>query len=338
MNPAAKVDTVKRRGRPPKVIAGTIKINNSPLYSISDVAKEPNFNINNIVQLKLSTADVARLEQLRQTNTSGLTDEVQAFNAVTTSNLNAFFRSEPPLQPPLSPPGKSSQANDQPPVPDLNARKDLIINDGVKRHAQPLLKVFADSWPTYSPYVCWVDCHPFDSTPVGIPHMLVGNEFHCYGNFCSYNCAMRYLCPEDEDDITMLNTCTDHFVNDDLSDKKQLLELLCHIETALPFFEPIKKAPRRLVLKMFGGSMSIEEYRAQFQSHSTYHVFRSPMVPISYQMEECADKNEGRAKLRGVSITAQKLERAYINLLNTHAAGSHSINKLLLNNLNAVKV
>jgi hypothetical protein len=48
-------------------------------------------------------------------------------------------------------------------------------------------------------------------------------------------------------------------------------------------------------------------------------------------MEECVDKNEGRAKLRGVSITSQKLERAYIKLLNNNTA--QGINKLLLNNL-----
>ena len=321
-----KLDTVKRRGRPPKVIAGTIKINNSPLYSISEVAKEPNFNINNIVQLRLSTADIARLEQLRQSsNFGGGDDDVQAFNSG--SNLTSYFKTEIPVK-------DNSSAISLPNVPDvkhLNTRKDLIINDGVKRHAHPLMKVYAESWPTYSPYVCWVDCHAFDTTPVGIPHMLIGNEFHCYGNFCSYNCAMRYLCPEDEDDITMLSSTTDYFVNDDLSDKKQLLELLCHIETAAPFFEPIKKAPRRLVLKIFGGTQTIEEYRENFHTHTNYHIFRSPMVPISYQMEECVDKNEGRAKLRGVSITSQKLERAYINLLNNTTA--QGINKLLLNNL-----
>ena len=324
MSLPSKPDVVKRRGRPPKVITGTIKINNSPLYSTSEVAKEPNFNINNIIQLKLSTADIARLEQARTTpyGGDGYNNEIQAFNENTQTqglNLNNLIR--PDVQPVKLPP-----------VPDLNARKDLIINDGVQRHAHPLMKVYADQWPTYTPYVCWVDCHTFDTTPVGIPHMLIGNDFHCYGNFCSYNCAMRYLCPEDEDDITMLNSTTDYFVNDDLSDKKQLLELLCHIETATPFFQPIKKAPRRLVLKIFGGTQTIEEYRANFQTHTNYHIFRSPMVPISYQMEECADKNEGRVKLRGVSITSQKLERAYINLLNANAggSGSNTINKLLM--------
>jgi hypothetical protein len=316
------IEEKKRRGRPPKVIPGSIKINNSPLYTLCEVTKEPSLNINNIIQLRLFAADIARLEQLKKNNTF---DEV-----IVAFNDNCHFKNEllrsptgcvPPVAPPPAAPLRAAEETN---------RKDLIINDGVKRQVKQVMSVFAEEWPCYSPYVCWNDCHPFTTTPVGIPHMFTNNVFHCYGNFCSYNCALRYLCPDDEDDLAMLNSSTDYFVNDDLSDKRQLLELLCHIETDKPFFDSIKKAPKRLLLSIFGGTLSIEEYRANFQSHTAYHVFRSPMVPISYQMEECIDRNEGRSKSRGNSITSQKLERAYIKLLNNKTNNSAILHKLLL--------
>jgi len=311
---------LKRRGRPPKVIpSSSVKSTISPMYSISDgTIKEPNMNINNIVLLKLYPSDISRLEQLRGNNSNCYGTNIQAFND------DNFTKNE--LQTAVQ-----TISVIMPAVPDLNARKDLIINDGLKRQVQSLMTIYAETWPVYSPYACWTDCHVFNTTPVGIPHMVIGNEFHCYGNFCSYNCAMRYLCPEDEDDITMQCSSTDQFTNDDLADKKQLLELLCHIETGIPFFECIKKAPRRLVLKMFGGTQTIEEYRSNFQNHNNYHVFRSPMVPISYQMEECIDKNEGRTRPKGTSIASQKIERAYLNLL---GKSSGTIHKLLNRTLN----
>jgi hypothetical protein len=212
-------------------------------------------------------------------------------------------------------------------------RKDLIINSGVRRKFQPLLQLYANSWPTHTPYACWYDCHKFDTTPVGIPQMMVDDTFYCYGNFCSYNCAMRYLLPDDEDDFAQLQTTTDRFVKDDLSDKIQLLELLCHMETGLDFAESIKLAPKRLTLQLFGGVKSIDEFRNNFTTHTTYHMFRSPMVPISYQMEECSGQaimGENVRNGRRSVIDVSKLERAYKALLNERKDGA-VLQKLLKN-------
>jgi len=137
--------------------------------------------------------------------------------------------------------------------------------------------------------------------------------FHCYGNFCSYNCAKRYLRPETEDDIAMLQTATDNFIDDDLGERMQLLELLCHIETNTPLEYPIKAASRRLTLIMFGGDKTIDEFRANFATNDSYHVFRSPLVPISYQMEECNDRTDKRRRHR-VSLDTVKIERAFSEL------------------------
>jgi len=51
----------------------------------------------------------------------------------------------------------------------------------------------------------------------------------------------------------------------------------------------IKLAAPRLTLIPFGGKWSIVEYRRNFTQHAEYHVFKTPLVPISYELEETND-------------------------------------------------
>lgn len=207
------------------------------------------------------------------------------------------------------------------------SRKDLIINSGIKRKTHDIMKIYNHGWPTHTSYACWYCCHKFSTTPVGIPHLLIHTDFYCYGNFCSYNCAKRYLRPLTEDDMAMLQTPNDVFVEDDLGEKLQLLELLYHIETKAPLDEPLKPAPRRLTLTMFGGNKTIEEFRKNFNTHCSYHVFRSPLVPISYQMEECTDKTEKRRRRQHVSLDTIKIQRAFNELSEKAAKGKKLVRK-----------
>jgi len=225
----------------------------------------------------------------------------------------------------------AEQTQTQTPVTDAISRKDMIINSGVKRQSKQLLSVFSKDWPTYSPYACWNDCHTFETTPVGIPHRLVEGCFHCYGNFCSYNCAKRYLLPKDEaDDLTTLSTTHDAYVSDSISEQLQLLELLCHIETGTPLEDRIIRAPNRLVLKLFGGDKTIEDYRNSFKKNTKYHVFRSPLVPISYQVEECTgSKPDSKKRAKGTSLDMLKIERAYDSLTKGKESTQTVLQKML---------
>lgn len=197
-------------------------------------------------------------------------------------------------------------------------RKDLIINSGIKRVSSEPLQVFSDSWPMTSPYACWYCCHTFDTTPVGIPSVLTNYMFKCYGNFCSYNCAKRYLCPlkDDEDDMACMQSSNEIFKCDDHGDKLQLLELLYHLETNAELDDPIKIAPRRLILKLFGGNKTIEEFRKSFRTNTTYHTFKMPLVSMAYHMEECVDtKSDTRRKFKNMSLDVAKLEKAYEEIM-----------------------
>ena len=211
-------------------------------------------------------------------------------------------------------------------------RKDLIINSGIKRTSQEPLSVFSESWPVSSPYACWYCCHSFDTTPVGIPAILTNHVFRCYGNFCSYNCARRYLCPlkDDEDDMASMQSSNDIFKGDDQGEKLQLLELLYHLETGADLDEPIKTAPRRLILKMFGGNKTIEEFRRSFKTNTTYHTFKMPLASMAYHMEECTDtKTDTRRKLRNMSLDVARLEQAYNDLMKEKKNNKLSVQKIL---------
>jgi hypothetical protein len=120
---------------------------------------------------------------------------------------------------------------------------------------------------------------------------------------------------DDEDDMACLQSSNDIFRGDDQGDKLQLLELLYHLETNADMDEPIKTAPRRLILKMFGGTKTIDEFRESFQTNTTYHTFKMPLASMAYHMEECVDtKSETRRKFKNMSLDVARLEQEFEEL------------------------
>ena len=323
-----------------KTIVAIPKVSPKVVYAVGvQDKKQPQARkipINNIVRLCLTSQDIQRLELRLKCERMGLLSDIdvkiaepQAFNG------HASVAFDKPQENTTANPFRSLikrtqvEIKDTKPTISIAEKRDLIINSGTRRRCHQIMDIFnGQAWPTSSPYACWYDCHTFDTTPVGIPQLLIGDTFHCHGNFCSYNCALRYLCPDDEDDIAQRNTITDQFSGDDHSDKLQLLELLCRMETQLGFDETLKKSPKRLCLKLFGGSMPIEEFRSTLSAHNTYHIFRSPMVPISYQMEESSDRLDPKKKQKGVSLNMNKLEKAYNEFLDKHCKDETLLQKL----------
>lgn len=287
----------------------------------NQLPKKSTYIVNNMVKLTITLSDVERLE--KQLCNKGLLSNIERPNVPVAWNSSEVETGE--LLEPLPKETTSIKKNPfkslikkptgltatkQTSESEQVNRKDLIINSGIKRSSQPIMQIYAHGWPAYSSYACWHCCHNFNTTPVGIPQLLVNMEFHCYGNFCSYNCAKRFLRPNAEDLQMSESTST---MCDDMGEQMQLLELLCHIETGSPIDQPIKPAPPRFALTMFGGTKTIEEFREDAQSNISYHIFRSPLVPISYQMEESIDKLERKRRQR-VSLDTMKIERAFSEL------------------------
>ena len=201
-------------------------------------------------------------------------------------------------------------------------RRELILNSGVRRHVYSTMSSMFhhEEWPLQSEYACWNCCHCFETPPVGIPEKQVRDIFYLYGNFCSYECAMRYLLPVSEDDTSLSMCLLDMNTRDELSERIQLLHTLCHcIYPNLSHDFQIQRAPPRLHLKLFGGTMSIDEYRKHLTINKKYTIYRPPMVPILYKIEECEDLlwNDGQGQQKeesSISSSSKPNHSDYIPL------------------------
>ena len=115
--------------------------------------------------------------------------------------------------------------------------------------------------------MCWNCCSPISpNIPVHIPHKYVDETFYTYGDFCSYECAARYIfdnCSGQEiwDKYILLN----HHYN------------ICHNTLN----EKVKLAPNRLQLQHFGGKMTLSEYlENSTRDYEPVHI--PPTIPVNH--------------------------------------------------------
>lgn len=118
-------------------------------------------------------------------------------------------------------------------------------------------------WPPTSSYACWHCAHTFPTSPVGIP---VGyderlNKWTLRGNYCSFNCAKASLRDQNRSSagevINQLSRLALYVHRCPAWDKPS------HLQSKASF-PGIKAAPPKSVLRMFGGWMSIDEFRENF--------------------------------------------------------------------------
>ena len=102
------------------------------------------------------------------------------------------------------------------------------------------------SWPSRSPFACWWCCHTFDEYPKPVPVEIQGNNIRVMGNCCSWNCNKAY-CIKNHKTLSLFNTFYTRLFPKESSDL-------------------VKPAPSPLCTKMFGGSLTIEEYRSSFHN------------------------------------------------------------------------
>ena len=116
-----------------------------------------------------------------------------------------------------------------------------------------------EDWPDKSNVCCWWCCHKFDSCPCTMPTKYdpLRKRFSFVGIFCSWNCTKAY--------------------NLDKNDQKKyeragLITLLIQQLYGIASAISIKSAPPRQGLKMFGGYMSIDEFRSNSSGVDSYHL------------------------------------------------------------------
>ena len=126
-------------------------------------------------------------------------------------------------------------------------------------------------WLCKSNVHCLWCCHQFDTVPIAIPKKVCGDTFHLFGYFCSFNCSASYIF-----ETSVL-----------ASNKWEYYSLLCLLQKKITGDKSYKKinfAPPRECLKIFGGFLSIEEFREQFNLVD-YNVMLPPMIPIESTIE-----------------------------------------------------
>ncbi|QIG59917.1 hypothetical protein [Dishui Lake phycodnavirus 4] len=95
---------------------------------------------------------------------------------------------------------------------------------------------------------CWWCCHPFDGEPLSMPyhHDELRNKFITEGHFCSWSCTKAYA-------IDKYSDIKGSIISGNIIVmRKKMYNIL----------GPVKIAPKRQMLKQFGGPMTIEEFRA----------------------------------------------------------------------------
>ena len=139
-------------------------------------------------------------------------------------------------------------------IEELNA----IIKKSNKPSIQPL--------NNDDPSKCWW-CS-YNSNPiVELPEHYFNNMFYMTGKFCSYNCAMAYNIDLNDENISKRNSL-----------------LYLHYKKTYNTEPNIIVAPSWKVLKEFGGSLDIDEFRSNFITHTTNYLYiKPPLISrISY--------------------------------------------------------
>lgn len=149
---------------------------------------------------------------------------------------------------------------------EVNNKNVEYINKNVSNRKMgyfQLLSEFYDNptWLTKTNINCWWCCHPFDSIPIGYPIQFIDKckKFRTRGVFCSFPCVVAYG-------------------NEQPGNKMELIKYLFQKLTGLYYNKRLESAPPRCALKIFGGELTIDEFRNSNKNHKVYQMIEYPMI------------------------------------------------------------
>ena len=122
--------------------------------------------------------------------------------------------------------------------------------------------------PDSTDVACFWDCHTFRGTPFVIPTVIEEGIWRVYGNFCCAECAAAYLFNE----------------RLDLHVQWERYALLNRLYTQGA--DSVRLAPARTIMRMFGGSMDVSDFRAIVaDKRMRVDVMMPPMISIIQVMD-----------------------------------------------------
>ena len=122
---------------------------------------------------------------------------------------------------------------------------------------------------------CWWCKHRFNSPRLSLPEQYYNDTFFCTGNYCSWECMKAYNIDTNDNFIWK---------------RESLINLMYYLTYGL--FKEIKSAASWLILKDYGGTLSIVDFRKNFEIiGSDYLVLHPPLISRQMQIEESYKKN-----------------------------------------------
>ena len=150
-------------------------------------------------------------------------------------------------------------------------------------------------WPKNSSLNCFWCCHTFNNTPCALPTKIKNDIFYVFGNFCSKECCAAYNFESGDN-------------SNNIWERYTLLNYLYSMIEENPDLR-IKLAPHRMTLEMFGGNLSIEEFRETFNTNKKYKVVFPPMVSIIPSVEENSKTDNKRNDAYYIPIDKERIKK-----------------------------
>jgi|TARA_B100000614_G_scaffold237839_1_gene236320 hypothetical protein len=145
--------------------------------------------------------------------------------------------------------------------------------------------------------LCWWCCHIYDSKSLKLPIRKNSDGiYECVGNFCSPECTCAYIMDS----------------GSRYGDKWKEYELLHQMINET---HRIKPAPKRELLKVFGGTLDINEFR----SNKTYNLVYPPMVSLKLQMDDTPSDKVNEEESSSFLKHSSNLKLGQLNLDNVDA-------------------
>lgn len=152
-----------------------------------------------------------------------------------------------------------------PPAQPMPKRQKIVYSQTEFR-----LRGFEGAWPTQTDVKCWYCSHCFDTTPLGIPlERNAGGVYQLSGVYCSFGCMKA----------DNMQRCSSH--------KRTLSSQLIGemMRDVYGIVNDVPLAPPRQLLKEFGGTMTIEEFRRD-SLQTTKQLVEPPLLPVKTLIEE----------------------------------------------------
>ena len=127
---------------------------------------------------------------------------------------------------------------------------------------------FEGAWPARTDVHCWHCAHGFDGPPVGIPVGRRDGVYELHGVYCSFACMKAANCARPSHERAF---------------SSQLIHEM--LREVYGVDRVVNKAPPKQTLAVFGGTMSIEEFRASSATR-VINLVNPPLMAVQTFYEE----------------------------------------------------